>query len=188
MSKKRSAMTDNQLQRYSNWVITFHWIVVLLMILVYITMEFRGIFDRGTPERELMKTAHYIFGIGVLLLIVPRLIARLLSPKPAILPPVAGYMKVMSTLMHLALYAFMICMPLMGWILINANGGEVVWLGLELPRLVEEDKAFGKQLRKLHEQGAIVGYILIGLHTLAALFHHYVLKNNVLRRISLLKK
>ena len=176
------------LQRYSNWVIAFHWIMFLLMVGIYISMEFRHIFERGTPERELMKSAHYIMGITLLLLLVPRLLARIFTPTPEIVPALPAHTKILSKLMYLALYLFMLLMPVMGWIMINANGKDVVWLGLELPRLVEENKALAEQLHDLHEQGATVGYVLIGLHTLAAIFHHYVLKNNVLLRMSPLKK
>lgn len=179
-------MTENQ--RYSNWLIVLHWIVFLLMIVVYVSMEFRGIFEKGTSERELMKTVHYIVGISVMLLVIPRVIVRLVTPGAAIIPPLAGYMQILSKLMHLALYSFMVLMPLMGWIMINANGRDLVWLGLEMPRLVQENKELAKQLHDLHEQGAIAGYVLIGLHTAAAIFHHHVLKNNVLLRMSFLKK
>lgn len=176
------------IQRYSNWVIGFHWAMFLLMIGIYISMEFRGIFDRGTAERELMKSAHYIMGITLLLLLVPRLLARIFTLTPAIVPAIPAHTKILSKLMHLALYLFMLAMPVMGWTMINANGKEVVWLGLELPRLVQENKSLARQLHDLHEQGATLGYVLIGLHTLAAIFHHRILKNNVLLRMSPFKK
>ncbi len=174
--------------RYSTLVIGLHLLIFLLMIAIYSTMEFRGIFEKGSEPRELMKSIHFMLGASLLFLVVIRIAARIFSTTPEIIPPIQPQLKILSKLMHLALYVLMIAMPISGWLMLNANGKAVPFFGLELPILIAEDKAFGEQLHDLHELGAIVGYVLIGLHTAAALFHHYVLKNNVLLRMSLLKK
>jgi cytochrome b561 len=90
--------------------------------------------------------------------------------------------------MHVALYIFMIGMPLLGWLILSANGKAVPFFGLQLPMLIAENKELGKLLHEVHEIGASVGYVLLGGHALAALFHHYVKKDNTLLRMSFLKK
>jgi superoxide oxidase len=180
-------MTGNN-ARYSSLVIGLHWIMFLLMIAIYVTMEFRGIFERGSEPRELMKSIHFMLGATLLLLVVVRIAARVFSTTPEIVPPIKPQLKILSKLMHLALYLLMIAMPISGWLTLNAHGKPVPFFGFELPMLIAENKPLGEQLHDLHEIGAKIGYALIALHTAAALFHHYVLKNNVLLRMSLLKK
>lgn len=179
-------MTTNN-TRYSSLVIGLHWFIFLLMIAIYATMEFRGIFDRGSDPRELMKTIHFMLGASLLFLVIIRIAARIFSITPEILPPLKPHLKILSKLMHLALYTLMIAMPISGWLILNAHGKAVPFFGLELPILITENKALGEQLHELHEIGAKLGYALIGLHTAAALFHHYIMKNNVLLRMSFLK-
>jgi superoxide oxidase len=180
-------MTGNN-ARYSSLVISLHWLIFLLMIAIYATMEFRGIFEKGSEPRELMKAIHFMLGASLLFLVIIRIAARIFSTTPEIVPPLKPQLKIVSKLMHLALYILMIAMPISGWLMLNANGKAVPFFGLELPIVIAENKALGEQLHDLHEIGATVGYVLIGLHTAAALFHHYVMKNNVLLRMSFLKK
>ncbi len=179
---------NNTHQRYSTLVISLHWFIFLLMIAIYATMEFRGIFPKGSEPRELMKAIHFMLGASLLFLVVIRIAARIFSVTPEIVPALKPQLKIISKLMHLALYTLMIAMPISGWIMLNANGKPVPFFGLDLPVLIAPDKALAERLHDLHEIGATLGYALIGLHTAAAFFHHYVMKNNVLLRMSFLKR
>jgi cytochrome b561 len=57
----------------------------------------------------------------------------------------------------------------------------VTFLGTQLPSLIGESKEAAKWLKELHEAGAKAGYFLVGLHAAAALYHHYVARDNTLR-------
>ena len=85
--------------------------------------------------------------------------------------------------MHLALYAFMIGMPLLGWLAVSAKGDPVAFYGLQLPLLIGQDKGLSRSLKEVHEAIGTAGYFLIGLHAAAALLHHYVLRDNTLVRM-----
>ncbi len=85
--------------------------------------------------------------------------------------------------LHLALYAFMLAMPVAGWLILSAADKSIPFFGLELPALVAPDKTLSSQIKEWHEIFGTVGYYLIGLHAFAALFHHYVVKDNTLRRM-----
>lgn len=85
--------------------------------------------------------------------------------------------------MHLALYVFMLAMPLLGWLLLSAEGEPVPFFGLELPALVGPDPALADSVEELHETIGTVGYYLVGLHAAAALFHHYFQRDNTLLRM-----
>ena len=55
--------------------------------------------------------------------------------------------------------------------------------GLELPPLVAPDRDLARLIHDIHETVGIAGYWLIGLHALAALVHHYVVRDDTLRRM-----
>jgi cytochrome b561 len=54
---------------------------------------------------------------------------------------------------------------------------------VQLAALIAENKELGKQIKELHETFATVGYFLIGLHAIVGLYHHYIVRDNTLRRI-----
>lgn len=176
-------MSDNS--RFPRPLVVLHWLTLLLMVAVYCAMEFRGTFPRGSEPRELMKAAHYALGLTVLLLVLPRVLLRLRGTTPPITPPPLAALRVAAAAGHLALYGFMIGMPLGGWLLMSAEGASVSFWGLPVPPLVAPDEALAHLVEDLHETGATVGYFLVGLHAAAALFHHLVLRDDTLRRMSL---
>ncbi len=172
----------NPTDRYSKLSIVLHWLMVLVIAGVFTTIELHGKFPRGSEMREGLETWHFMLGLSVLALVIVRIAARLLTPSPAALPEPA-WRKWSSKATHLALYALMLGMPLAGWTILSAAGQPIPFFGLELPPLVGPDKELAETIEELHELGGEIGYWLIGLHALAALFHHYVLKDGVLLRM-----
>lgn len=183
-------MADNtsQLTKFNPILIALHWAMLLLIVAVYIFMEFRGIFPKGSEPREFMKALHFMLGMSVFFLVLLRVVVRFSTKAPDIIPEPKPIEKLLAKLMHIALYVFMIGMPLLGWLMLSANGKTVPFFGLQLPMLIAENKDLGKLLHEIHEIGGSVGYVLLGGHALAALFHHYVKKDNTLLRMSFLKK
>ena len=77
----------------------------------------------------------------------------------------------------------MIAMPIAGWMILSGEGKPIPFFGLELPALIEPNKALAKNIEEVHETVGELGYVLIGVHAVAALFHHYFLQDNTLRRM-----
>lgn len=174
--------------RYSPLMIGLHWLMFVLLVAVYLTMEFRGIFPKGSDPRELMKALHFMLGILVLLLVVVRLAVRFSSPIPAITPAPKPIEKWAARLVHATLYAFMAFMPIAGWVILSAEGHAVPFFGLELPPLVGENHDLAEQVEHWHGLVGEIGYYLIALHVVAGLFHHYIKRDNTMLRMSLIKK
>ena len=171
--------------RFSKATIAIHWLTLLLIIAVYCTMEFRGIFERGTDARELMKTLHYTIGLSILVLTFVRILLRFSQPYPAIEPTPAMWQHKLAALVHLAIYGFLLAMPFLGWLILSAEGKPILWFGVELPALIASNQDSAELVEELHEIIAQVGYVLIGLHAFAAILHHHVFKDNTLKRMSL---
>lgn len=181
-------MTTTTATRYNPIIIGLHWFMLVLFIAVYAFIELRGIFPKGTEARDLMKAMHFMLGISVLILVVIRLAVRFSSPTPAIVPTPSLLENLLAKIMHTALYVLMILMPIMGWLILSAEGHGVPFFGLELPPLIAEDADAAERIEEFHKLGGLIGYYLIGLHALAGLFHHYVKRDNVLHRMLFKRK
>ena len=176
-------MNDNVMpMRYGRLSIGLHWLMVLLIAAVYATIELRGNFPKGSEARELIKQWHFMLGLSVFALVWLRLIVGWRHPAPLAVAS-AKWEQQLAKLAHLALYGLMIGLPLLGWLILSAAGKPIPFFGLELPALVGPDKALAGDFKELHETIAVLGYWLIGLHAVAALFHHYVRRDDVLRRM-----
>jgi len=173
----------NSTLRYGSLSIGIHWLMLLLFVAVYGAVELHELFEKGSDSREMLMTWHFMLGMLVFVLVWLRLGARLSGPTPAILPEPPGLQQLSSKLLHLALYLLMIGMPLTGWLMLSAAGKPIPFFGLELPALIGENKDLGKQIKEVHEFVGTTGYFLIGLHTVAALYHHYIKHDNTLTRM-----
>jgi len=169
--------------RYGSLSIGLHWIMLLLLIAVYACIELRVFFPKGSDLRSALKTWHFMLGLSVFILASLRLTARLTNPVDLIELAMPWWSKFLSKLMQITLYVFMIGMPLAGWLLLSAEGKPIPFFGLQLPALIGESKDLAELIKEIHATIGTIGYFLIGLHAAAALFHHYVLKDNTLLRI-----
>ena len=182
MSTTASPMIDRS-ARYNPLSIGLHWLMLLLLIAVYATIELRGLFPRGSDLRELMKTWHFMLGLSVLALALLRLLVNVTHSAPKINPEPPQWQELLAKLMHLALYALMIGMPLAGWLMLSAAGKPIPFFGLQLPELIAENKSTAGLIKEIHEAVGTAGYFLIGLHAAAALYHHYLVGDNTLLRM-----
>ena len=174
---------SNSNQRYSSLSIWMHWIVFLLIVAIYATIELREFFPKGSDLRNALKTWHFMLGLSVFALVWIRLAAVALSKIPQIIPEPPHWQTLAAKATHGLLYLLMLAMPLLGWLLLSASGKSIPFFGLELPALVGESKTWAKTIKEIHETGGNVGYFLIVLHATAGLFHHYVMRDNTLLRM-----
>jgi len=178
-------MNDSPLhKRYPNSAILLHWLVLLLVVAAYACILLRTNFERGSDIREGLKAWHFMLGLSVLAATFLRIGMRVLVWKtPPITPEPPRMLHLLSIAAHLSIYAWLVAMPFAGWTILSAEGDPIPFWGLNLPPLTSPDKALADQVKELHETGGTVGYFLLGLHAAAALFHHYFMKDDTLRRM-----
>lgn len=169
--------------RYGTLTIFLHWSMLALLAAVYACIELREIYPRGSDPRELLKTWHFMLGLTVFALVWVRLAARLSGGTPPIVPEPPRWQLWAGRAVHVALYALMIGMPIGGWLILSAEGKPVPFWGLTLPPLVAPNEELAELIEEVHETIGTFGYWLIGLHAAAALFHHYFMRDNTLRRM-----
>lgn len=168
-------------ERYTKPAIFFHWGIFLLVALACLAIEVRG--PKGTDSRVFWSNVHFWAGSLVLALSVLRLLWRLWQGAPADIDSNA-LLSFLSRIVHLALYLFIFVQPLLGILMINTGGHPVTLAGANLQiTLVGPDPVARKFFHDAHELIGNLFYWVIGLHALAAIGHHLVLRDNTLRRM-----
>ena len=156
----------------------FHWIIAFLIIgLLYLGLMMVDMVN--SPEKFELYKYHKSWGIIALSLIILRLIWRWINITPTL--PTQDFASRLSASL---LYILMLMMPLSGMIMSQAGGHPISFFGwFNVPILLEKNPSLGKLAWQVH---GYTGKILIGmicLHFMAALYHQWILKNNLLRRM-----
>jgi cytochrome b561 len=137
----------------------------------------------GVQKLELYAL-HKSIGIVILAFTAARLAWHLSGTRPVLLGPSRLYERVLAHAVHVSFYIVLIAMPLTGWLMSSAANFSVSVFGLfTLPDLVAPDKALGKAFEAAHSWLAWILIGLVALHVAGALKHHFVLRNDTLRRM-----
>lgn len=163
--------------RYPASVRWIHWLSVILVAIAYLTGESAE--DPGGSGGQW----HVLAGLALLLMFVPRLLARLAAHRAPV--PASAFQAWSARLVHLALLLFVVVQPLLGVLMVWAEGEAlpVPFTPWQLPPLVVLGEAWGETLEELHETVGNVFYAVIAVHALAALWHQFVRRDGVLRRM-----
>ena len=172
--------------RYAPGLRRMHWLMAFMILLAYLAIEQRGLFERGSPGRFAMMQSHFWLGIGIFVLVWVRIAQRVKHGVPRISPVLPIWQAGLSHLFHFALYAFFIVMPILGMMTAWTDGKSlfIPFTDIALPALMAENEALAHQLEDLHGQIGDIFYWVIGFHVLAALYHHFVRKDNTLSRMT----
>lgn len=170
----------------NNWGLTskiFHWlmaIAILFMAGLGLTM----INVRLSPMKLELFIVHKSIGILLLAMVIARLYWRFVNPTPELPATMSAREKKFARLTHAWIYFLLICIPLSGWIISSAANFPLKWFGLfEVPAIVAPDIIVEDYAKKAHMTLLILLGITILGHIVAALRHHILLGDNVLRRM-----
>ena len=122
--------------------------------------------------------------MAIFLLVLIRLAWRVTHRPP--LPPASmpAWQHSAASIAHFFLYVLTLAIPVSGWLMSSASGFQVVYLGqIPIPDLLAKNKAMADQLKELHEALNWLMVLVVALHVAAALKHHLVDRDDVLRRM-----
>ncbi len=175
-----SKATD-PVQRYSRLTIATHWMSALAMAILFGCIWSREYIEEYALRVNLFEM-HRQMGLAIFVLFFVRVAAKKFLPKKKPSGPQMGKLEhLAATCSHIALYIVLFVMPVVGWLITNAQGHAVHFMGsFTLPQLVGKDEDIEDVLLMVHEYGADLLVGMIGLHFAAALFHHFVKKDHVL--------
>ena len=168
--------------RYGGVAIAFHWVTALLIV-ANLLLGLSMVRLPLSPQKLQWYQWHKWIGITIFLLTSLRALWRLRNPPP---PPVPmpEWQRRASAISHAALYALLLLIPVSGWVYSSATGVQVVYLGLlPLPDLVAKDRTLAAVLRVTHLTLNSALFAIVCVHVGAALRHHFVQRDEVLRRM-----
>jgi cytochrome b561 len=172
-------MTDSIKTRFTTIQRLLHW----LMAIGILAMLFIGVGMVSTIGREYVPlvVTHKTLGIAILVLALVRLVVRFMSGAPPLPANLPEPMKLAAHLSHLALYALMIGMPLIGWAMLSAGAYPVVlYGGIRLPPILPQSETLHTLLWSAHYYLAFAFFALVLMHLAAALFHGLIRRDGVL--------
>lgn len=160
-----------------------HWLVVALILVQFGLALYAETLGLGL-EKLATLARHKSVGITIFGLAVLRLCWRRWSPPPPLPASMPRWEHMAARSSHILLYALLLVLPLTGWLMSSAAGFSVSWFGLfALPDLIPADPLWQGRLESVHETLAWSLAALALLHALAALRHHFVLRDQVLLRM-----
>ncbi|MHB8915428.1 MAG: cytochrome b [Thiobacillus sp.] len=167
--------------RYPTPLIALHWLTALAVITAYITSgnpaEAKNSLDYITGQ------THVLSGLAVFALLALRLPLRLLLGTPPA-EPVSRWQQRAAGVTHFALYGLMLLVPLAGWAaLAQETDAFTLGGGVSLP-LLDAHLTWVELLGEAHQTLGNIFIWLAGLHAVAALAHHYVLRDATLVRMA----
>ena len=159
-----------------------HWFVFVLVVAAFITIELKGQFPKGSELRDLCKSVHGVFGQLIFLAMILRLAIRKIYGVPEPTNPIPLFAQ-LAKAMHYLLYALLLISPIFGLLYFQYAGKEIHFFGLVWPQFVTPNTDMKKLVEGIHEFLGNSLYILIGIHAVAALWQHYVIKDDTLRKM-----
>ncbi len=160
-----------------------HWIAALAIAAAWTVGTVMGDLPRG-PSRAAGLDLHFALGTLVLSLTALRLLWRLFNPRPVSPPGTPLWQDRAAHLAHLGLYLLMFAVPLSG-VLAAWLGGKAVnlfWIA-SLASPFARNRAWEKGAEEVHEVLANGLLALVVAHVVAALWHHFLRRDGVLRRM-----
>ncbi|MBA2651793.1 MAG: cytochrome b [Tatlockia sp.] len=174
-------LIKNTQDRFGIIAISLHWIIAPLMIGLIIL----GLYMVYLPislEKLRLYGWHKEYGFLVLGLAILRLGWRITNITPQLSIP--AWEEMSARMVHWTFYGFMLVLPMTGWLLTSAAGLPVSFFGLiTLPDLILPNSELMPLFQGLHKWLSYALIAVIGLHTAAAMKHHFINKDNVLKRM-----
>ncbi len=169
--------------RYTRTAQLLHWsIAAAIATAAAIALGFDGM--PLSPHKIRLINYHKWAGLTVLWLLSVRILWRATHRPP--LPPasLAAWQRTAAATVHWTLYVLMAATPMLGWVLSSAKGFPLRYLGvIPLPDLVPKDRAIAEFVQPIHLASAWTLLALAGMHAAAALKHHFVDHDDILRRM-----
>lgn len=157
-----------------------HWAMAALLV----SMLCAGaiMVDSLATWQPYLLQLHKAFGVIALLLVCVRLLVRLTSTLPSLPSSLGSMQKKAATLSHYVLYGLMFALPLTGLLMQYNAARPIDVFGLfTLPVALTANIESFALYRISHQYLALALVLVVGVHITAALHHHFVRKDNVLK-------
>jgi len=171
--------------RYTAPARLLHWTTAVLIVVVATLGLWLAYFR---PEEEGFKlrlyNMHESLGIVIWVLTLIRLVYRHRHPPPPLPADTPPFIRFAAHASHIGLYGLLLLLPVVGFLATNAWGFPLKVFGLlPLPSPIGKDEALAKVLSTLHWGGALAGALLLAGHVGGVIYHTFIRKDGLLRRM-----
>jgi len=176
----------NTAERYGLVSIALHWTMVLLLCgLLAMGLYMVELPDAGFDKRKVeLILYHKELGLAAFAAAAIRLAWRAVNPLPALVGTLPYWQKVMARLVHLFFYSLMLALPISGLLMSSAAAIPVSAFGMfDLPDLVAPNEALFRRMILVHRWLGYSLVVLLGLHSGAALMHHFLMRDDTLKKM-----
>lgn len=167
--------------RYGSVSRFFHWAIFLLVFCMLIVGYFAE--DISKPLRGGVINIHKLIGLLILALMVLRALWACTNVKPL---PVAGtlfWQRWAERAVHYSLYAVLFIIPISGWVMTVAKGHPPMLGSIAFNLPIAENRPLSELGFTIHSWVAALLIGLVCIHLFAALYHHYLKNDDVLKRM-----
>lgn len=183
-------MWRNSQARYGLVALAFHWLIALAIVAMLVLGSIMTDLP-NSPRKFALYQLHKSVGMTILAASLLRLGWRLANPPPPLPASMAALEALAAKAAHAGFYLLMIGLPLSGWMMVSASPLNIptrIFGVFELPHLpwlstLADKKPVEDALKEVHELAAWTLAALLLLHVAAALRHHLLLKDDILRRM-----
>ena len=168
---------------YDRTAKALHWLVVVLLTCQFVSAALLPHIKVDTPV-DTVIALHFSLGIVIAIVMAVRLAHRWMHPVAVAPGDAPAWERVLARASHLLFYVVLIVGPFLGWAAASAHSVPVRLFGLiALPSIAPRKAPWGLLAGDIHGYAMWTLLGLIGLHAAAALFHHFVRRDDVLRRM-----
>jgi cytochrome b561 len=174
--------------RYDSVEIALHWATAVLVVTLYLLAQIWAFMHRGAPSRLELQSIHVSLGLCLAAVLAARIFWRA-GPGSRLPPAASGLAEIASNLVHYALYGLLVGVVGLGLCFRWAQHEPLSFFGLfDIASPYPFTKSEAPLIGDLHYWVATTIVTLAGGHACAALFHHFVLRDGVLRRMLPLRR
>ena len=178
---------SDSVTKYSPIARFFHWLTVLLLILLIpsgMAMTYRGdVLKIWDPLTNALYSSHKVLGLLLLAVVVLRVVYRLIRGAPEHEESLSGLQRLIASVTHVLIYWLLLAIPVVGWMGISLFPALDVFGIAQIPPIAQPDREMSEVYFEVHK---FLGNLLLGLialHVTAALVHHLIWRDGVMRRM-----
>lgn len=163
-----------------------HWSVAILVLLQFASVYFKGFFltENSVLGKAIISNYHKPCGILIAFLGGLWVLWHFVNPRPALAGPMTHIEKKAALVVHGSLLLCVVVMPMSGILMSLSAGDPPVFFSLfAIPQWIEKNKAVASYFFSMHVYVSYALALLIAIHLAAVIKHHFIYKDNILRRI-----
>jgi cytochrome b561 len=168
---------------YGGTAKALHWLIVAIVGGQFVVSWLMPDIGRNTRPGTLINL-HFSLGVAILAIMAIRLVHRLYEPVPVAMPDSPGWERSVAQALHRLFYLLLLVGPFLGWASASAHDLPVNVFGLfTLPPIAAPKARWALTAGDIHKVAMWTLLALIGVHVAAALYHHFIRRDRVLRRM-----